>query len=153
MTKLPDISDLEDHLGFWLRAVSNHVSGAFAAKLEAEGVTVAEWVTMRLLYTSGPTPPSRLASDMGMTRGGVSKLVDKLVARAVLLRKADPSDGRAQTIELTPLGRQLVPKLAALADRNDQEFFGVLSPADRQTLGRLLKQIVHASRMPAMPIN
>ena len=44
------VSDLETHLGYWLRMVSNQVSLAFAKRLEAKDVTVAEWVVMRELY-------------------------------------------------------------------------------------------------------
>lgn len=43
------VPDLTAHLGYWLRYVSNHVSQAFARKVEANGVTVAEWVLMRRL--------------------------------------------------------------------------------------------------------
>ena len=39
----------------------------------------------------------------------------------MLVRTADPEDGRAQTLALTPAGRALVPALAALADVNDAE--------------------------------
>jgi hypothetical protein len=37
----PDSSALEAHLGYWLRRVSNHVSGAFARAQEARHVSVA----------------------------------------------------------------------------------------------------------------
>ena len=43
----PTVSDLKKHMGFWLRFVSNHVSVAFARKLQDSGVSVAEWVVMR----------------------------------------------------------------------------------------------------------
>jgi hypothetical protein len=39
-------SELTAHLGYWLRFVSNHVSLAFARKLESRGVTVADWVVL-----------------------------------------------------------------------------------------------------------
>ena len=45
-----ELSPLESHLGYWLRYVSNHVSHAFALKVAARGVTVAEWVVLRELY-------------------------------------------------------------------------------------------------------
>ena len=151
MPAKPGVSKLTDHLGFWLRAVSNHVSHSFAEKLAAEGVSVAEWVMMRLLHDVERMPPSVLAGHMEMTRGGVTKLADRLIERSLVERRASPDDGRAQTLELTPQGRKLVPRLAALADRNDEEFFGLLTTSDRRTLERLLKQLVERSAMPAMP--
>lgn len=147
------VSNLTDHLGFWLRAVSNHVSQAFAEKLAAESVSVAEWVMMRLLYGVDPTPPSRLAEQMGVTRGGITKLADRLIERSLVLRRASPDDGRAQTLTLTAEGRTLVPRLAALADRNDAELFDRLPASDRRTLERLLKRLVEQAGIPAMPID
>ena len=81
MPSTPPVSELTAHLGFWLRAVSNHVSRAFAEKLGAKGVTVAEWVMLRALYGKEPTPPSRLAQAMGMTRGAITRLADRLIAK------------------------------------------------------------------------
>src|ERR1700722_13840 len=97
-------SDLAAHLGYWLRYVSNHVSQAFARKVEAHGVTVAEWVLMRRLLGEAGRAPSRLAERMGMTRGAISKLADRLVAKSLLARTADPQDGRAHTLSLTAAG-------------------------------------------------
>src|SRR5271163_1078210 len=140
-------SDLTAHLGFWLRAVSNHVSHAFAGKLAAKSVTVAEWVMLRALYGKNPTPPSRLADEMSMTRGAITKLADRLIDKSLVVRRADRDDGRAQTLALTPQGTRLVPDLATLADRNDAEFFGCLASAERETLERLLKRLVEYGQM------
>jgi DNA-binding MarR family transcriptional regulator len=147
----PPVSDITAHLGFWLRTVSNHVSQAFAGKLAAKGVTVAEWVMMRSLYGKDPMPPSRLADEMGMTRGAITKLADRLIGKALIVRTANSEDGRAQTLALTTMGARAVPELAALADQNDAEFFGGLTDPDRETLERLLKQLVEQGRMTAMP--
>jgi DNA-binding MarR family transcriptional regulator len=145
-------SELTAHLGYWLRAVSNHVSYAFAGKLAAKDVTVAEWVMMRALYAKDPIPPSRLAKEMGMTRGAITKLADRLISKSLITREASRDDGRAQTLALTPQGTDLVPELAALADRNDAEFFDHLSGAERETLERLLKRMVERCQMTAVPI-
>src|SRR5271156_6669618 len=105
--KPQSLSALESHLGYWLRYVSNHVSQSFARKVETHGVTVAEWVLMRQLLDEDALAPSRLAERMGMTRGAVTKLADRLIAKSLLTRKADPGDGRAQTLALTVKGRRL----------------------------------------------
>jgi len=146
-------SELTEHLGFWLRIVSNHVSHMFAAKLAGKGVTAAEWVMLRTLYGKNPTPPSRVADEMGMTRGAITKLADRLISKSLIIRKADTDDGRGQTLQLTPRGRSLVPELALLADTNDAEFFGGLSKADRGTLERLLRRLADQGQMTTMPID
>jgi DNA-binding MarR family transcriptional regulator len=146
-------SDLTAHLGYWLRYVSNHVSQAFARKVQAHGVTVAEWVLMRQLLDEEALAPSHLAECMGMTRGAVSKLADRLIAKSLLVRTADPQDGRAQTLSLTRAGRSMVPKLAALADANDAEFFDRLAPKDRAALLRTLREIVEKRGLQSPPVD
>lgn len=147
------VPELTAHLGYWLRQVSNHVSHAFARKLAAEDVTVAEWAVMRMLLGRDPTPPSQLAADMGMTRGAITKLADRLLAKTLLAREPSADDGRAQTLQLTAKGRDLVPELAALADENEAECFAHLSNGDRDTLLRILKETVDRLALTSMPID
>jgi len=147
------ISALTDHLGYWARQLSNHVSQAFAQKLATAGVTVAEWVMLRILHGAEPIAPSALADEMGMTRGAITKLADRMIARGLLVRSASQSDGRAQTLALTPAAAKLVPQLATLADRNDAECFGHLSAGERATLRALLVKSVAALGISATPID
>lgn len=144
-------SDLESHLGYWLRFVSNHVSHAFSLKLQSRDVTVAEWVVMRELFDADGVPPSALADRLGMTRGAISKLADRLVAKKFIVRTASRSDRRQHGLALTDAGRKLVPKLSALADRNDAEFFGDLRPAERAALEKMLKGIVRRHDLKTIP--
>lgn len=150
--KVPPASPLQAHLGYWLRFVSNQVSQAFAAKIAACGVTVAEWVLMRELYDDDTLTPSTLAERMGMTRGGISKLVDRLASRGLLIRNASAEDRRYQTLALTAKARTLVPQLAALADRNDAEFFGHLKHAERQSLEHAMRELVRRHGFKAVPV-
>ena len=107
---------LQAHLGYWLRAVSNAVSHSFSRKMEGEGVTVAEWVFLRTLFDVERIAPSELAERMGMTKGAISKLADRLVAKELIKRDADPEDGRGQTLCLQKPARKLVLRLAQLAE-------------------------------------
>jgi DNA-binding MarR family transcriptional regulator len=145
------VSDLKKHAGFWLRFVSNHVSHAFARKLLASGVTVAEWVVMREMFDDQETSPGVLAERIGMTRGGVSKLVDRLVSKKFVTRRDRSDDRRFQSIALTAAGLRLIPQLAALADQNDEEFFHPLSVGERAALIAMMKKLVQAHRLQTLP--
>jgi DNA-binding MarR family transcriptional regulator len=146
-------SDLTSHLGYWLRHVSNHVSYAFARKLETRDVTVAEWVVMRELYSADALAPSRLADKLSLTRGAISKLAERLIAKGLVVKTSDVSDGRAHTLALTITGRELIPELAALADQNDAEFFDHLTARERATVERVLTQIVKIRGLKSIPID
>lgn len=131
--------------------LSNHVSQAFAAKLADHDITVAEWVVVRSLHAKEPTAPSQIAQILGLTKGAITKLADRLIAKGFVLRRASLDDGRAQTLALTSAGAKLVPKLAAMADANDAQFFGELSATDRRHLERIFRQMVQRMNMTATP--
>jgi len=147
-------SRLTMHIGFWMRLVSNHVSYAFARKLQSSGVTVAEWVILREMYGGDDTTsPSVVAELTGLTRGAVSKLISRLLEKGLVTRKESSSDRRYQDIELTPAAIAIVPKLARLADANDQEFFAVLSRSDRNMLTGILKRTAELHKLTKVPVD
>ena len=133
--------------------VSNAVSHRFAREVEREGVTVAEWVFLRVLYDGDWVAPSRLAEDMGMTRGAISKLADRLLEKNLVRRAENPDDKRAHTLALTTAGRTLVPRLARIADANDALLFDVLTSGERRALEKLLRTIAVAHHLKNLPID
>jgi DNA-binding MarR family transcriptional regulator len=146
-------SGLESHLGYWLRFVSNHVSNAFRAKVEAAGVSVSEWVVLRQLYGGEHTAASTMAEAIGMTKGAISKIVARLEQKRLIERAVVEGDRRQQGLALTAKGRALVPALARLADDNDAEFFGHLSQQARSELLGLLRDLVRHHRLESVPVD
>lgn len=153
MDKRPRASQLSSHIGFWMRRVSNHVSHSFAAKLEATGVTVAEWVVLREMFAAdGTTSPSLIADLTGMSRGAISKLVTRLLEKGLASRREATEDRRYQDIKLTDKARNLVPRLASLADENDDFFFAKLSAAERSQLKRTLEKLAAIHELKTIPV-
>ncbi|MGB7728114.1 MAG: MarR family winged helix-turn-helix transcriptional regulator [Candidatus Acidiferrum sp.] len=148
-----EASRLTAHIGFWMRLVSNSVSHAFARKLESSAVTVAEWVILREMYGGDDTTsPSVVAELTGLTRGAVSKLISRLLEKGLVTRKESSGDRRYQDIELTGAAIAMVPKLAKLADENDEEFFGVISKGERRVLSEILKKIASLHKVNKLPV-
>jgi DNA-binding MarR family transcriptional regulator len=143
---------LEAHLGYWLRRVSNQVSGAFARALQARHTSVAEWVVMCQLQEQPGMTPAALAGRLELTRGAVSKIVDKLDAKRWVTHSTRPDDGRVQLLSLTRSGRRILPELAEIADRNDREFFDGLSAKEKATLRRLLGKVAELNQIRNVPI-
>lgn len=150
---MSSVSELTDHTGYWLRMVSNAVSQDCARRISAEGVTVAEWVFLRALYDVDAIAPSLLAEKMGMTKGAISKLGDRLQDKGLVARTENKRDKRAHQLSLTEAGWRKVPDLAALADRNDADYFGLLTPDERQTLDRILKLLVAKRQIATVPVD
>lgn len=146
-------SGLESHLGYWLRRVSNFVSGSFEQALTEQQTSVAEWVLLRRLCDRGEATPGEMAAALALTRGAVSKIIDKLEAKTWITSKAAPSDGRAQLLSLTRAGQKAVPLLAGIADANDERFFGRLSGKERKTLRKLLIKLSESNQINHIPVD
>jgi DNA-binding MarR family transcriptional regulator len=147
------VSDLTAHTGYWLRMVSNAVSQEFARRVAFEGVTVAEWVMLRSLYGGKAVAPSALARKMGMTRGAISKLADRLLDKGLIERADNPDDKRGHTLSVSAAGAKKVPALAHLADENDAAFFAVLSGEEQQELRALLRTLIDKHGLSTMPVD
>jgi len=147
------MNGLKSHIGFWMRMVSNHVSYSFARKLESYDVTVAEWVVLREMFDNKNVfAPSAVANLTGLTRGAVSKLLERLLNKGLITRTEAIKDRRFQVVQLTPAATKLIPKLTKLADQNDKEHFLILTPAERKTLMELLKKTAELHKLKKAPI-
>lgn len=144
--------DLETHLGYWLRRVSNHVSGAFARALQARHTSVAEWVVMCHVQARPGITSGEIAEKLRLTRGGVSKIIDKLEAKRWIVRSTNAKDGRVQLLSPTRQGSRILPQLAEIANQNDREFFEGLDAGERATLRRLLGKLVAFHQIREVPI-
>lgn len=144
-------SGLEDHLGFWLRFVSNYVSARFRRLLEEEGSSVNEWVALRCLFNRRETTHAALIQALGMTKGAASKIVSRLEAKGLAERRLADGSSREQVLVLTKAGTALVPRLAALADQNEEHCFGHLGKQRRRELLREFQALVAHHQLKEIP--
>lgn len=146
-------STLRSHIGYRMRVVSNAVSHSFARKLATHDVTVAEWVILRELYSGDDTTSQSTIADIaGLTRGAVSKLVDRLLKKGLLTRSESSKDRRYQDIKLTSSALKLIPKLALIADENDESFFAALPKNERKALMDTLIKLAEIHQLNSNPI-
>jgi DNA-binding MarR family transcriptional regulator len=143
---------LERHLGYSLRRVSNYVSGAFARALHTRHTSVAEWVVLSLVQEQPGITSRELAQALDLTRGAVSKIIDKLKAKNWIHRSTKSGDNRVQLLSLTKSGRRVLPELAQIADENDRAFFESLDQNERETLRRLLCKLAEFHQIRDVPI-
>lgn len=146
-----DTSSLHAHLGFWLRFVSNHVSGRFSRLLEEQGSSVTEWVALCALAGQPRTTHAALIAALGMTKGAASKVVTRLEEKGLARRQAVEGSARGQVLSLTRRGRDLLPRLAALADANEEHFFGHLERREREALMKSFQRLVRHHGFTSVP--
>ena len=153
MNKKKSVSNLKSHIGYHLRIVSNAVSYSFAKKLSDSEVTVAEWVILREMYSEDQKiSPSAIAEMTGLTRGAVSKLIDRLLHKDLVTREESLDDRRFQELKLTAKAIKLVPRLGHIADGNDDVFFSILTENEKKNFLSLLVKIAMHHNLHTNPI-
>lgn len=139
-------SNLEDHIGYWLRCLSNHVHTAFEERLAAYGVTVAQWVVLRTLYDCPDVSLNAAAERVGVDSSSLSRMVQRLTLKGWVIRSEGAADRRAVKLALSAEARELVALLAAVADENDRVFFQTLSEDERQRFLQTIKDLLKANQ-------
>ena len=125
-----------------LRQASARIAAAQAAALRPDGVTPAEWAVLDALFAAGAVAPSVLAEECRLSRGAVTKLVDRLRAKRLVVRAAaGREDRRYQTIALTGQGASLVPRLRAAVTDAEAAAFVRLSSSERASLAAALAKL------------
>lgn len=128
-----------------LRSAAARMAVAEARALRAHGVTAAEAQLIEALHAAGAVAPSMLAARMGLTRGAVTRLVDRLRAKQLLVRaRSGGGDRRMQTIALTGTGARLAPELARARAEVAGRLLAGVPAEERGGLGALLDAIVAA---------
>ena len=98
------------------------------------------------------TSPSQVAELTGLTRGAVSKLIDRLLAKKLVARSESSTDRRYQEVQLTAVAKKLIPKLAKIADENDEYFFSILSDSEKKALTKTLNKLTKQHKLEAHPV-
>ncbi len=91
-----------------------------------------------ILSKDGPQRPSQLAGAMVTGASNVSKIMARLDAAGLARRVPDPSDARAQLVELTGSGRQVAAAFVRAGTGLVDELLEGWPDADRVAFLRLL---------------
>jgi DNA-binding MarR family transcriptional regulator len=98
-----------------LRTITRHLRGAaFATKVGEKAKVQLEPSLYTLLTRIGDSQPVRaavLADSLGVTPSTISRQVTQLESRGLVKRAADPADGRALILRLTPQGAKVRQRL------------------------------------------
>jgi DNA-binding MarR family transcriptional regulator len=141
----PDNAGWSSDLIYAFRIMSNYASQDFAKRLAPKGLTVAEYNILGTL-NGEPAAPSQLANLRGISRGAITKIVDRLIKKSLVRRKTSKEDGYRQNLALTPKGSALMPELLNLCDESVDEIFKWLIVADRAHLDRIMMELVRRYR-------
>lgn len=106
------------------------------------GLTVPQLVCLRLIGLRGPMSPSQLAAEVSLSQATVTGIVDRLVARQLVVRARNSVDRRVVTISATDAGRALVEAAPSPLQERFVAQLNELSNEEREIIRLTLNKIV-----------
>jgi DNA-binding MarR family transcriptional regulator len=104
------------------------------AAREALDITQSESELLRLLDRRPGIRVHEAAAELGIASNSVSTLVRQLTRAGLLERGADPLDGRAARLRLTPLAEEWVTQLGNAREQTIDRALAALDEQDRLQL-------------------
>ena len=136
---------LDEYMPYRLSIASNAVSKLIARAYEDRfGLTIPQWRLMAVLAEK-PLTQQAIVARTAMDKVTVSRAAQGLVNRHLVGRAALEVDGRSHLLALTEKGRELHAEIAPLALAYEAALLSGLTPAEVETLKRLLLRLETAA--------
>jgi DNA-binding MarR family transcriptional regulator len=137
-----DMDELEDQpLGYLLYRVTAALRPEATAATKELGLTLPEFVCMRILSFRPGTSSAELARDINVSPQAMNNVLRALQDRGAVTRPASVPSGRALPAQLTAEGKALLKRAEAAVKVADDRVLANLTPAERRELKRLLAAV------------
>ncbi len=144
---VPSPQILEVHLNAWRALLNAHsaVTEAVERALRSEDLPPFAWYDVLWALRRAPDRRLRmgeLAESVTLTRGGLTKLVDRVEAAGMLQREACATDRRGYHAVLTEAGNELLRRMWPVYARVlEEQFVAMFSDADAEQLAEMLGRV------------
>lgn len=114
-----------------------------AMQIMAElNLTLPQMVCLHMLKTGGSSSVGGIGGTLNLSPSATSHLVDRLFERHIVTREEDPVDRRQKLIAITPLGIEIVDRLAAARSEQIGAALADIDPELRSQLTDLITLII-----------
>ncbi|WP_380280424.1 MarR family winged helix-turn-helix transcriptional regulator [Kitasatospora purpeofusca] len=114
----------------------------FEERLAESGATFAAWTVLAALKLEGPMIQRVLAQYLSIEGPTLSRHLESMERRGLVVRKRTGADRRAATVEIAPGGEELYNRISSVAVRSQQDMLEGLSDQEVAQLATLLDRIL-----------
>jgi DNA-binding MarR family transcriptional regulator len=131
--------DLGRALPYLIARAGTRMGQAFSRELKPFGLSLTEWRVCVALHHQPHQRLSELASHTSTEPSTLSRVVEGLLQRGLLLRDRSGEDARALALSLTDAGRDLTLRIIPLAQLYERVSLSGLSQAQADALRDMLR--------------
>jgi len=133
--------DLEDALPYLVARACTRMGQSFSRELRRFQLTLTEWRVCAALHHEPHQRLSQLAAHTSTEPSTLSRVVDGMLQRGLLVRDRSDEDGRALALALTDEGRDLTLRIVPLAQLFERVALAGLNAAQADALRSMLRTV------------
>jgi DNA-binding MarR family transcriptional regulator len=131
-------NDMEHQLAHLIASVNRQIEEDLEGRLRPEGLPIEQFRVLNALSQREGQPMGALAAEVLVDATTLTKLIDRMVAEALVYRAPDAHDRRKVLIFLAAKGRVLCDRVAPVVGERQRRIFAELQGDKAEELKRLL---------------
>lgn len=112
-----DDGPFEESLGFLLSRLKGRMGAVLDEELAGTDITHAQWIVIVRIANGMASTGAELSRCLGADTGSMTRMIDRLEEKHLIVRERSAEDRRVITLQLTPEGREKLPDLLAAGRR------------------------------------
>lgn len=135
--------DVQGSLGFLTITTNRLMSVFFRKRLIEAGIdlTPEQWGVLAHLWNKGSIAQDELAQMLCVDKSSLSRVLDVMERRGLVIRKRDPNDARRKILSPSPHSLPLKKNCQEVADDSMKQLLHKVSPQDHAICIRVLAQV------------
>jgi DNA-binding MarR family transcriptional regulator len=105
------------------------------------GLTLSQWKVLPIIGYCAPMSAKEVGERTSLEPEKVTRAVDRLVARGLVIRRADSEDRRRVVLSLAVRGKEVFRRSEEIRNAIEREFLDALQPREKETFHSLLDKL------------
>jgi len=133
------VSTLIFHLG-------REVRTALDRRFESHGITSQQAALLLLSRLLKEPSQIKMAARLGTDAAGMTRLLDRLERKQLIVRRVSPDDRRLVVVELGPRSRRVLPRLIPEFKWAENGLLDGFNKSEVDQLNKMLRRLLHNAR-------
>ena len=133
------VSTVIFHLG-------REVRTALDRRFESHGITSQQAALLLLSRLLKEPSPIKMAARLGTDAAGMTRLLDRLERKQLIVRRVSPDDRRLVVVELGPRSRHVLPRLIPEFKWAENGLLDGFKKSEVDQLNKMLRRLLHNAR-------
>jgi DNA-binding MarR family transcriptional regulator len=133
--------NLEDYLPYLLNRAGARIATAFGEEVRQLGASLQMWRVLAALRARDGRRMGELADTTSIELSTLTRLVDGMERKGLVLRRRDTRDARVVTLHATASGKRMTQKILPIAERYETVALEGFSEAEATLLKTALRRL------------